>query len=213
MSEHVTEYLPEAALGVLETSLQERVAVHVASCAVCAAWLAELRTVCTPAVSEPKPIPTSVMIGVLKPAPRAGPVRVTPFQDRRQGGLAAFCGRFSQFFMLERALSLRLLEKIERGDAWLPGPADGIEVFPVRTPIEGALTLVVRAKPGAVFPRHAHTGDEWTLLMQGGLESDGLAYWRGDRLVKRTGSTHEPVALQGPDCICAVRLHGELELL
>ena len=54
-------------------------------------------------------------------------------------------------------------------------------------------------------------GDEWTLVLQGALESNGQRYWRGDRLSQRAGSVHALTALPGATCLCAVRAMGELD--
>jgi putative transcriptional regulator len=217
LSEHVADYLPELALGVLDAALEERVVSHLAGCPSCATWLKELRAAApAPAGSEDnrtppaeaQPMPLAML------ALRTVSVLRTPihrFRDARTGELRRFTGRFAELFAMPASHAAQLLAEVESGPRWLPGPVAGIELFPVPSPLEGALSVVVRAEPGAVFPRHRHTGDEWTLVLQGGLESNGHGYWRGERLSQRAGSVHTLVALPGATCLCAVRLMGEME--
>jgi quercetin dioxygenase-like cupin family protein len=195
---------------------------HLEKCPSCAAWLAELKAgmaspadwretpnpwLDTPPIDGPQPLAALA----LKTIPLAPKVPVHPFRDVRVGELTRFKGRLSELFAIAPTDAAQALMTAEGEAGWLQGPGKGIHMLPIASPLEGALTVIVRAAPDAVFPRHRHTGDEWTLVLQGALESNGQRYWRGDRLSQRAGSVHALTALPGATCLCAVRAMGELD--
>jgi anti-sigma factor ChrR (cupin superfamily) len=220
VSEHVADHLPELALGVLDASLKESVLGHLEQCPSCAAWLAELKAgISAPGSWQDTPWPRHDVPDVEPPLPLAAlalktipnKVSVHSFRDVRVGELARFKGRIAELFAIPQVEAAQALVAAEGQLGWIRGPAKGIHMLPIASPLEGALTVIVRAKPEAVFPRHRHTGDEWSLVLQGALESNGQRYWRGDRLSQRAGSVHDLTALPGATCLCAVRAMGELD--
>jgi anti-sigma factor ChrR (cupin superfamily) len=205
--EHPTDSLPERAAGVLDASQVDEVRAHLASCPSCAAWLAELTTACPPPAA---PIATLQLQQMIKiPAGHHAPLH--RFRDPRVGHLEQFRVRVSELFEIDREKAGELLGRVEHDKVrWVDGPAEGIQLFPVMIPQNTFASLFIRAKPWAVFPLHSHTAPETTLLLQGGFESRGSRYWRGDRVLLPTGSNHTLVAQSGADCLCAVKVEGEL---
>ncbi|WP_193366987.1 ChrR family anti-sigma-E factor [Pelagibius marinus] len=93
--------------------------------------------------------------------------------------------------------------------------APGVDKVPL-TPLsnipwrpEEAVCLV-RLQPGAVAPRHGHTGNEVTVIVRGGLADGSGDYELGDALIVDAGVTHAPVGLPGEPCLCLVYLEAPL---
>lgn len=59
---------------------------------------------------------------------------------------------------------------------------------------------LIYIKKGMKIPRHTHTGDEYTLVLQGAFSDADGTYKRGDYIAKNAHDEHAPVALS--DCIC-----------
>ena len=77
----------------------------------------------------------------------------------------------------------------------------------------GAIAAFGKLRPGSTFPRHAHQGEELTLVMAGGFrDSSGVEIERGDELFEADGSEHDFTVLEGEDCIAAVIVHGSIDL-
>lgn len=58
----------------------------------------------------------------------------------------------------------------------------------------GSALHLVHLPPGARFPRHAHAGDEDSLLLAGGVHVEGVLLEAGDWHHTAAGITHVPVA-------------------
>jgi quercetin dioxygenase-like cupin family protein len=68
--------------------------------------------------------------------------------------------------------------------------------------VQGAICGFVQLAPGASFPRHAHAGEERTLVLAGTLVSDdGRTVHAGEELVMAEGSAHTVAA--APDAALA----------
>jgi len=217
VSQHVAEYLPEMALGVLDDAQRDHVQRHLSECPTCAAWLAELRESCllpsTAAPPEPQDGSKVITVVAPNPLPKEEPatgVVVHRFRDHRVGGLLAFAARIADLFGVMREESERLLTQVEGRAPWQAGPAPSLQVLEVNSPLSGTQALILKAVPGAVFPRHSHTGDEQTLVLQGAFQSNGVTYWRGDRLIQREGSVHALLAASSVPALCALRIRGKL---
>ena len=66
----------------------------------------------------------------------------------------------------------------------------------------------VRVSPGKTAPQHRHTGDEWTVVLEGGFSDNTGSYAAGDFLIAPDGSRHRPVADLTGACVCLVMLRG-----
>lgn len=200
LDEHLDDILPEWLLGTLEPERREAGARHLDGCARCRAERARL----TPAVEA---------LGALVPpvAPPESVLQALLGQMEGPGRFARWAGRVAAFLAVTEARARELLESLAEPSNWMPGPVDGVELMPVETGPgrEGMLAAVVRLLPGVRYPRHAHQGREWNLVLEGGFREDtGHEVWPGDALEKRDGSLHDFTALRGPACICVTVLEG-----
>ncbi len=59
------------------------------------------------------------------------------------------------------------------------------------------LTLITRLAPGARVPRHMHEDMEQTYIIEGSLKDDEGECTAGNFVIRKKGSTHEPVAPNG----------------
>jgi putative transcriptional regulator len=72
----------------------------------------------------------------------------------------------------------------------------------------GGTLRLLRVRPGAVIPRHAHCGAELTLVLEGAFADETGRYGPGDVAEVEAEVSHRPVA-QGPsDCVCLVAAQG-----
>ena len=200
---HVDDQLPELLLGTLAPGDRERVERHLEACADCQAQWAAL----SPA--------SEVLLQALPPEPPPAGLgqRLMAF-IRGEGRFADFAAEVARLFDVEQDTARELLRQVGQPDAWMEGPAPGIQLLPVASGprLEGALAAFVRLAPGVSFPTHTHGGQELNFVIQGGFREDtGREVWPGQRLEKNSGTTHAYVALEGPDCIAASILWGEIQ--
>jgi anti-sigma factor ChrR (cupin superfamily) len=73
--------------------------------------------------------------------------------------------------------------------------------------------VLIRAQPGAVYPKHRHLGPEEILVLQGRLRDAHGEYGPGDILRSAADSVHTEEALPGEECICFVVYRGEHEFV
>lgn len=101
-----------------------------------------------------------------------------------------------------------VLRRIDDAGSWIDG-APGVRYFHF-APGPGAAAPaagIVRLRPGAVFPRHRHLGDEVTFVLDGVLVDRGQHYGAGSVVQSPAGSEHEYAAAAGRDLLL-VSLHG-----
>ncbi|OJJ48591.1 hypothetical protein ASPZODRAFT_150787 [Penicilliopsis zonata CBS 506.65] len=86
---------------------------------------------------------------------------------------------------------------------WLP-LAPNVWVRIVKMDAEtGSYTIMVRAEPGGVLPRHRHLANAAIYIIKGnGAHPQTGAFKQGDFVTERDGATHEPL-----------HFHEECELL
>jgi putative transcriptional regulator len=199
---HVDDQLPELLLGTLEARTREDVERHLEACAACRKQWDALRPATEALVQE---LPS-------EPPPPALGRRLMEF-IRGEGRFADFAGEVARLFDVEVDTARELLRQVRDPNAWMDGPAPGVALLPVASGprLEGAMAAFVRLSPGASFPTHTHGGQELNFVLQGGFREDtGREVWPGQQLEKRSGTTHAYVALEGPDCIAASILWGEI---
>ena len=203
MTPHVTEHLPELALGILRG---DRAAVeeHVASCPACAAELAAQRDSLMALGASLSPIAPSQAVRDRLLTETSGRLRFSPFTDR-----------VANLFALDPAEAAVSLERIVGDDAWMEGPIPGFFLSPVvcGPSIEGS-GMFLRVMPGTHFPKHEHLGEESLLVMQGLFrEGNGQVAAPGDWVIRENGTVHEFDIPEGPICVCAYRILGGITLL
>ncbi|WP_426755376.1 cupin domain-containing protein [Myxococcus sp. Y35] len=198
IAHHLDDLLPEWALGMLEGPARDAVEQHLAACGRCRA--AADRLVSTHAA----------LASLVVPPPE--PLARLMDQMEGPGRLVRFAEAVAAFFDLSREQALALLARVCDPEAWMPGPVEGSELMPVEPgPARaGMMAAILRLHPGVRYPRHAHQGREWSLVLEGGFrEDDGHEVWPGESLDKPDGSVHGFTALpEGPPCLCASVLEG-----
>ena len=72
----------------------------------------------------------------------------------------------------------------------------------------GGTLRLLRVRPGAAIPRHAHRGAELTLVLEGAFADETGRYGPGDLAEAETEVSHRPVAEGPADCVCLVAAEG-----
>ena len=72
-------------------------------------------------------------------------------------------------------------------------------------------TRIMQMDPGIKTPAHAHRGQEYMLVLEGGFRDENGVYDRGDLLIVNNGSIHQPVADPVEGCLCLVTTEGPLK--
>jgi anti-sigma factor ChrR (cupin superfamily) len=84
--------------------------------------------------------------------------------------------------------------------------ADGIEVKTLwHSRQSGRRAYMLRMQPGAVMPTHNHLGDEESLMLEGDMLINGVAFGPGDFQVAFAGTKHPLITTRG-GCLCFVSL-------
>ena len=75
----------------------------------------------------------------------------------------------------------------------------------------GERVYLLRSRPGLQMPDHAHAGEEWTLVLQGGYHVGETGYARGDLHREDEACMHRPIIDDdGEACIALVVDEGAL---
>jgi putative transcriptional regulator len=127
------------------------------------------------------------------------------------GALGRFAARLADMFDVTVERARGVLKDLADPRSWVPGPAEGIELFhvPGGPRVATADAGFVRLRAGVTFPHHAHGGDEVGMILQGGyVDSDGSEYHPGDEARHGPGSDHAFTALPDGECLFAVVVFG-----
>lgn len=81
-----------------------------------------------------------------------------------------------------------------------------------RTTKDQERLYLLRAKGGKKMPVHSHNGEEWTLVLTGGYEAEGVMYNRGDLHISNDNDEHAPHIAEGEDCICLVMTQARIKM-
>lgn len=77
--------------------------------------------------------------------------------------------------------------------AWRPHAVEGVEVLPLYASDRYPETIrLVRARPGAAFPKHSHPGGEEIFILEGSIRDDTGRYDAGAWVRYPDGSAHAP---------------------
>ncbi len=90
------------------------------------------------------------------------------------------------------------------------GVGGGVAVAKMRSG-EGDRLWLLRAQPGAVLPRHSHSGSELTVVLQGAYVIDDQVFSVGDLEDADEGITHQPIVTTRSECLCLAATTGPLK--
>jgi len=75
---------------------------------------------------------------------------------------------------------------------------------------EGDRLWLLRARAGAVLPRHGHNGSELTVVLQGAYVNDDQVYSAGDLEDADESVNHQPIVTTRGECLCLAATAGPL---
>lgn len=75
---------------------------------------------------------------------------------------------------------------------------------------EGDGLWLLRARPGAVLPRHTHHGSELTVVLQGAYVIDDQVFSVGDLEDADESVRHQPIVTTRGECLCLAATTGPL---
>jgi putative transcriptional regulator len=78
----------------------------------------------------------------------------------------------------------------------------GIKSLKLCVDTNGEKVELVHIKAGKRIPHHTHTGNEYTMLLEGSFSDKNGIYKKGDLIVRDGRHRHQPIATKDKDCIC-----------
>ncbi len=90
------------------------------------------------------------------------------------------------------------------------GVGGGVAVAKLRSG-EGDRLWLLRAQPGAVLPRHSHSGSELTVVLQGAYVIDEQVFGVGSLEDADEDITHQPIVTTRGECLCLAATTGPLK--
>lgn len=76
---------------------------------------------------------------------------------------------------------------------------------------DGSQVALTRVKPGGKMPRHWHTGDELTTILEGSFSDEYGIYKKGDFIAHSSDHKHQPVVSKDAECICLTVLDAPIQ--
>lgn len=70
---------------------------------------------------------------------------------------------------------------------------------------------LLKIAAGSNVLEHGHNGEELTMVLSGGFDDGDQSFTRGDIELADQETVHQPVAMQGEDCICLAVTTGPLK--
>lgn len=80
------------------------------------------------------------------------------------------------------------------------------------TDTNGAKVEMLRIKPGGKAATHTHTGDEYTVILEGSFSDESGIYREGDFILRNGSHKHKPIASMDQECICLTVTHAPIKL-
>ena len=87
----------------------------------------------------------------------------------------------------------------------------GVKQFLIEVPHTKTSVRLLKIPAGSLVPHHSHSGQEMTLVLDGGFSDVTGQYKRGDLQEADDTLEHQPCAMQGRDCICLVVTEAPLK--
>ena len=88
----------------------------------------------------------------------------------------------------------------------------GIQTVELCRDSNGARVELLKIRPGSSAVTHSHSGDEYTVILEGSFSDEHGLYRKGDFLVKNEHDCHTPVATLDRECICLAVTEGPIQL-
>ena len=76
---------------------------------------------------------------------------------------------------------------------------------------DGFKLNIYKILPGYTIPKHTHTGNEFTLVFDGGFTDGNKHFGPGDFSLLDHNSDHSPKADLGKDCYCIVAMNSKIK--
>lgn len=114
----------------------------------------------------------------------------------------AFLDRVAHLLDLSVEKAREALDSLDRPNEWEPG-GDGCIIRHVQggPRLANAVVGLVNVEGGTLFPRHRHVGEEYVLVLKGGIEEGGRVLLPGDLVHMPADTEHEFYALEGEDLL------------
>lgn len=121
----------------------------------------------------------------------------------------AFLDRVARLLDLGAEKARALLDRVDDLASWEPsGPGVRLLHLEAGPSLANAVVGLVHVEAGTRFPRHAHIGQEYVLVLQGAIrDEDGRVLLSGDLAAMPPGSEHEFEALPGEDLLYLAVVH------
>jgi putative transcriptional regulator len=87
----------------------------------------------------------------------------------------------------------------------------GLKRFPIYQGENDERLWLLKGQPGVKIPEHSHTGNEFTLILKGGLEDGDTTFTRGDLELADGSVQHQPTVRKDEECICLVLTEGPVK--
>jgi putative transcriptional regulator len=88
----------------------------------------------------------------------------------------------------------------------------GIQTVELCRDSNGARVELLKIRPGSSAVTHSHSGDEYTVILEGSFSDEHGLYRKGDFVVKTEHDSHTPVATLDRECICLAVSEGPIQL-
>lgn len=186
------DILAAHARGDEPRTLRPMIEAHLAHCSACEGAVARLRAEAPPLDEEPDSDESPALFGEIL-------ARI-----ERDEGFAASQGEESPAGIFPPAV----LDELPDPARWRwisQWPARG-RVAEVATDPDGARLLLLRYQARARTPRHAHVGDEHSVVLAGGYRSGSRELGPGDWDHMAPGTEHQPEMLPDGECWSLVRV-------
>ncbi len=179
------ETLASYAAGTMRAGFEVVIAAHLQTCAVCRAEVARLERLGGHLIDEIDP----VALG--------------------EHALAATLARLEEPSSSPSHPPGGLVQRLSGARRrWV---APGVWTAKVETPHQrDDRVYLLRVAPGAKTARHSHDGAEFTQILEGALEDDGVVYRAGDFVELGPDHIHRPSVHGHEACLCLFATEGRL---
>lgn len=127
-----------------------------------------------------------------------------------KGALAATLARLDEPVHPPALAPVKSLDRLLSGARrrWV---APGVWTAKVETPHDPAdRVFLLKVAPGAATARHTHAGPEFTQVLEGALEDEGIVYRAGDFVELGEDHVHRPQVHGSEPCLCLFATQGRL---